>query len=82
MIGFFPWAFVDTFEWNSSYGHRYGMHYIDYASQKRIPRNSAKWYADWLNQAAPTSLARSPMTLASGAPGRFRSRPLTRSALL
>jgi beta-glucosidase len=43
--GFFPWSFLDNFEWGWGYGHRFGLYYVDYATQERIPKHSAKWYA-------------------------------------
>jgi beta-glucosidase len=45
LIGFFPWSFMDNFEWASGYGVRYGVYYVDYATQERRPKRSARWYA-------------------------------------
>ena len=45
LIGFFPWSFMDNFEWASGYGVRYGIYYVDYATQRRLPKHSAHWYA-------------------------------------
>jgi beta-glucosidase len=44
LIGFFPWSFLDNFEWASGYGVRYGLYYVDYANQERRPKLSASWY--------------------------------------
>jgi beta-glucosidase len=46
LFGFFPWSFMDNFEWQSGYGVRYGLYYVDYATQKRIPKQSAHWYTN------------------------------------
>ena len=43
--GFFHWSLTDNFEWHSGYGERFGLVYIDYETQRRIPKDSAKWYA-------------------------------------
>lgn len=43
--GFFHWSLTDNFEWHSGYGERFGLIYIDYPSQRRIPKDSALWYA-------------------------------------
>ncbi|SEI14632.1 MULTISPECIES: GH1 family beta-glucosidase [unclassified Leifsonia] len=51
LVGFYPWSFMDNFEWQWGYGHRYGMYYVDYATQRRIPKDSALWYADFLEGA-------------------------------
>lgn len=45
LVGFFPWSFMDNFEWAWGYGHRFGLYYVDYATQERIPKDSASWYA-------------------------------------
>lgn len=50
LVGFFPWSFMDNFEWAWGYGHRFGMYFVDYATQERIPKQSAHWYASWLRQ--------------------------------
>jgi beta-glucosidase len=44
LFGFFPWSFLDNFEWQSGYGVRYGLYYVDYATQERRPKKSAAWY--------------------------------------
>ncbi|GGM44925.1 GH1 family beta-glucosidase [Dactylosporangium sucinum] len=46
LFGFFPWSFMDNFEWASGYGVRYGIYYVDYPTQRRLPKRSARWYAD------------------------------------
>ncbi len=46
LVGFFPWSLLDDFEWSWGYGYRYGMHYVDYATQARIPKDSARWFAE------------------------------------
>ena len=44
--GFFQWSFCDNFEWAFGYAKRFGLVYVDYATQQRIPKSSAHWYAD------------------------------------
>ncbi len=43
--GYFVWSLLDNFEWGSGYASRFGLVYVDYATQKRIPKSSARWYA-------------------------------------
>ncbi|HYF49353.1 MAG TPA: family 1 glycosylhydrolase, partial [Planctomycetota bacterium] len=43
--GYFCWSLMDNFEWSEGYTKRFGLYYVDYATQKRIPKLSAKWYA-------------------------------------
>lgn len=45
LVGFFPWSLMDNFEWAWGYGYRFGMYYVDYATQERIPKSSAIWFA-------------------------------------
>lgn len=44
--GYFQWSFLDNFEWGIGYTARFGMIYTDYASGKRIPKDSAFWYKE------------------------------------
>ncbi|NOY78329.1 MAG: beta-glucosidase [Calditrichaeota bacterium] len=43
--GYFLWSFMDNFEWALGFSRRFGIHYVDYNTQKRIPKDSARWYA-------------------------------------
>jgi beta-glucosidase len=42
--GYFQWSIMDNFEWAEGYKERFGLIYIDYPTQKRILKDSAKWY--------------------------------------
>ncbi len=42
--GYFLWSFLDNFEWAMGYSKRFGIVYVDYATQKRIPKGSFAWY--------------------------------------
>ena len=44
--GYFQWSLTDNFEWHSGYDDRFGLIYIDYRDQRRIPKDSAAWYAE------------------------------------
>jgi beta-glucosidase len=46
VAGYFAWSLMDNFEWASGYDKRFGMVYVDYATQQRTPKDSALWYRD------------------------------------
>ncbi|WP_405936856.1 GH1 family beta-glucosidase [Streptomyces sp. NBC_00726] len=50
--GYFLWSLMDNFEWAYGYSKRFGAVYVDYASQRRIPKASAHWYADVIRRHA------------------------------
>ncbi|MFZ3557727.1 GH1 family beta-glucosidase [Streptomyces sp. BH055] len=43
--GYFLWSLLDNFEWAYGYGKRFGAVYVDYETQRRIPKSSAAWYS-------------------------------------
>ena len=43
---------MDNFEWADGYTNRFGLHYVDYASQKRTPKLSAHFYNEVIKQNA------------------------------
>jgi len=51
--GYFVWSLLDNFEWASGYSQRFGIVYVDYLTQKRIPKASARWYSDQVAASRP-----------------------------
>ena len=43
---YFAWSLLDNFEWAEGYGPRFGLTYVEYETQRRIPKDSAAWYRD------------------------------------
>jgi beta-glucosidase len=44
LAGYFVWSLLDNFEWSHGYSQRFGIVWVDYETQKRILKDSAKWY--------------------------------------
>jgi beta-glucosidase len=47
--GYFVWSLLDNFEWAEGYRKRFGIVYVDYATQRRIIKESGYWYASLLS---------------------------------
>jgi beta-glucosidase len=43
--GYFVWSLIDNFEWVRGFKMRFGLVYVDYATQQRIIKDSGRWYA-------------------------------------
>jgi beta-glucosidase len=43
--GYFVWSLLDNFEWSYGNSKRFGLFHVDYATQRRIAKDSAAWYA-------------------------------------
>jgi beta-glucosidase len=44
--GYFVWSLLDNFEWAWGYSRRFGLIYVDYPTQRRVPKASGLWYAE------------------------------------
>ena len=44
LAGYFLWSLMDNFEWAHGYEKRFGLYWVDYETQKRIPKDSSLWY--------------------------------------
>jgi beta-glucosidase len=44
--GYYVWTLLDNFEWAWGYDKRFGLVHVDFATQRRTLKDSARWYAD------------------------------------
>src|SRR5271154_2438259 len=50
--GYFLWSLLDNYEWADGYSKRFGIHYVDFKTQKRTPKLSAEWYREVISRNA------------------------------
>ena len=48
VAGYFVWSLFDNYEWAEGYSKRFGLVYVDFATQRRIVKDSGKWYAGFI----------------------------------
>jgi beta-glucosidase len=55
--GYFAWSLLDNFEWAFGYEKRFGLIWVDYETQERIPKQSAHLYRDIIAKAVAGEVA-------------------------
>lgn len=48
ITGYFAWSLMDNFEWAEGYSKRFGVVYVDYPTQRRIIKESGRWYMEFI----------------------------------
>lgn len=51
--GYFVWSLMDNLEWADGYAKRFGLVYVDFPTQRRIPKDSARWYGEIARRPRP-----------------------------
>jgi beta-glucosidase len=46
LAGYYVWSLLDNFEWGWGYQKRFGIVFVDFGTQRRIPKASARFYSD------------------------------------
>jgi beta-glucosidase len=52
LSGYYVWSLLDNFEWGWGYQKRFGIVFVDFATQRRIPKASADFYASVIRAGA------------------------------
>jgi beta-glucosidase len=47
--GYFVWSLMDNFEWAEGYSKRFGIVYVDYSTQRRVIKESGRWYSAFIS---------------------------------
>jgi beta-glucosidase len=46
LAGYYVWSLLDNFEWHRGYQKRFGIVFVDFGTQRRIPKSSARFYSE------------------------------------
>ena len=56
LAGYYVWSLLDNFEWGWGYQKRFGIVFVDFETQRRIPKSSAHFYSEVVRANALPSL--------------------------
>lgn len=50
LSGYFVWSLLDNYEWAYGYSKRFGIVYVDYPTQRRVVKDSGRWYQAFVSE--------------------------------
>jgi beta-glucosidase len=79
--GYYAWSLLDNLEWSSGFARRFGLVHVDFKSQRRTPKTSARYYTEVIRSNGE-ALAEAPAKVLArvAAPGRATVRGAARRA--
>jgi beta-glucosidase len=48
--GYLVWSLLDNFEWADGYQHKFGIVHVDFATQRRLLKDSGLWYREVIHR--------------------------------
>jgi beta-glucosidase len=60
LAGYYVWSLLDNFEWAYGYQKRFGIVFVDFGTQRRIPKSSARFYSEVAQANAVPALTDAP----------------------
>ena len=63
--GYFQWTLTDNFEWDRGYQDRFGLVYVDFATQRRYRKDSSFWYEQVIRTQGANLLPDQALTVSS-----------------
>jgi beta-glucosidase len=75
--GYMAWSLLDNFEWADGYKQRFGLIYVDYATQRRIPKDSFHWYKQVIATRGAALAGEFALPAAAMTPGPMTPGPMT-----
>jgi beta-glucosidase/6-phospho-beta-glucosidase/beta-galactosidase len=48
VVAYYAWSMVDNYEWADGYATRFGLTFVDYTTQERIPKKSLAWFKQFI----------------------------------
>jgi len=67
--GYFAWSLLDNFEWSLGYSKRFGLVHVDYETQERTQKASARFYAEVIRSQGEALGDTAPPRVLAAAPG-------------